>query len=215
MNALRTSVRCFAKYLHEAGVLAQNPARLVRRAVCSPPPPRALPPDEQRRLLAALEQADGVVAERDHALFHLLLATGIRLGSALTLRVEDMDLDARELVLRQAKNGRSDRVFLSRPIAAHLRRYIGGRTVGWLFPGRTGGPLCARQARVRLAVWLRKAHIRRAASPHSLRHTFATDLYRRTGDVLLVREALRHRSITSTLVYATADEGRVRRAIEA
>ncbi|MCC7172994.1 MAG: tyrosine-type recombinase/integrase, partial [Planctomycetes bacterium] len=48
---------------------------------------------------------------------------------------------------------------------------------------------------------------------HALRHSFATSLYRRTGDVLIVKEALGHRSIASTLVYAQADEGRVRRAM--
>src|SRR5262245_35719005 len=37
MNALRTSLRCFFRYLHEAGVVPQNPARLVRRAMCAPP----------------------------------------------------------------------------------------------------------------------------------------------------------------------------------
>ena len=61
--------------------------------------------------------------------------------------------------------------------------------------------------------WLEKAGIKRPASPHSLRQSFATDLYQRTGDVLLVKEALHHRSITSTLVYARVDEERSKRAM--
>ena len=63
--------------------------------------------------------------------------------------------------------------------------------------------------------WLKAAGIERPASPHSLRHSFARDLYRRCRDVLLVKEALRHRSIVSTLVYAQVDEERLRRAIGA
>ncbi len=62
-------------------------------------------------------------------------------------------------------------------------------------------------------MWLEKAGTTTAASPHSLRHSFATDLYRRTGDVLLVKEALHHLGIANTLVYARADEERVRRAL--
>src|SRR5262245_33516545 len=90
MNAMRTSLRVFFRYLHEAGEIGQNPARLVRRALCGVPPPRSLTPDEQARLLATL--AKGGCA-RDHALFHLMLATGIRVGSAVLLDIEHVDLD--------------------------------------------------------------------------------------------------------------------------
>jgi site-specific recombinase XerD len=69
-----------------------------------------------------------------------------------------------------------------------------------------------RHAERRFRVWVEKAGIRRA-SPHSLRHTFATKLYKRTGDVLLVREALCHRSISSTLIYARVDAERLRRVL--
>ncbi len=83
---------------------------------------------------------------------------------------------------------------------------------------RTPGPLTRqrvsrRQAQRRFAHWIEKAAITRAASPHSLRHRFAMAMYARTQDVLLVKEALHHRSITSTLVYARADETRLRRAL--
>ena len=52
-----------------------------------------------------------------------------------------------------------------------------------------------------------------APSPHSLRATFATHLYHHTGDIFLVKEALHHRSIASTLVYAKPSEERLRRAL--
>ena len=54
MNAMRTSLRVFFRYLHEAGEIGQNPARLVRRAICGTPPPRSLTEDERDRLLATL-----------------------------------------------------------------------------------------------------------------------------------------------------------------
>ena len=83
MNAMRTSLRCFFRYLHEAGVVPQNPARLVRRAICAPPPPRAFTDDERNRLLATLSAAQGFEAERDYAIVDLLLATGERLDPRL------------------------------------------------------------------------------------------------------------------------------------
>ena len=104
-------------------------------------------------------------------------------------------------------------MFLGQALREHLREYLRGRSSGPLFADRHGERLTGRHVHRRLSQWLEKAGIKRPASPHSLRHSFATDLYQRTGDVLLVKEALHHRSITSTLVYARVDEERLRRAM--
>src|ERR1043166_5182365 len=80
-NAMRTSIRCFAAHLHQSGLIANNPARLLRRARCAPPPPRALRDDEQQRLVTALAAANGPEARRDETLVHVLLGCGIRIGS--------------------------------------------------------------------------------------------------------------------------------------
>ncbi|HKX45928.1 MAG TPA: hypothetical protein VJP77_04450, partial [Planctomycetota bacterium] len=92
-NALRTSLRCFFAYLSDAGIIEQNPARLIRRARCASPPPRALSRGEQEKLLAAMAAASGPGAERDHMLFALMLATGLRLGSAVAVERRDVDLE--------------------------------------------------------------------------------------------------------------------------
>jgi integrase/recombinase XerD len=207
-NALRTSVRVFFRYCHEAGFVAQNPARLVKRAICGNPPPRALTEDETRRLMATLAEGEGPEAERDHALFHLMLATGIRLGSAISLDVEDVDLDAGQLYLRTMKGDRREVVYLGRAIRAHLRRFISDRTTGPLFVGIHGGRISDRHAQRRYREWIQKAGIARASSTHTLRHSFATSLYRRTGDLLLVQQALCHRSIASTVIYARVSRAR-------
>src|SRR5689334_16892405 len=79
LNAMRTSIRCFAAHLHDAGLVGANPARLLRRARCTPPPPRALHPDEQKRLLQVLAKAKGREVARDRMLVELLLGTGMRI----------------------------------------------------------------------------------------------------------------------------------------
>jgi site-specific recombinase XerC len=143
-------------------------------------------------------------------------ATGIRVGAAVALDVEDVDLEAGEVLLRETKGNAPTRVILGRRIQEHLRRYFGDRSHGPLFQGHGGRRITARHTARRLGQWLAKAGIRMPASPHVLRHSFATSLYRRSGgDLLLVKEALRHRSITSTLVYARADEDRLRKALGA
>ncbi len=64
-------------------------------------------------------------------------------------------------------------------------------------------------------MWLKVAGIRGTSGTHALRHSFATRLYRKSRNVLLVKQALGHRNIESTLVYAQADESQLRRALEA
>jgi site-specific recombinase XerD len=80
VNALRGSLRGFFRYLHEAGHVPQDPTRLVRRALCGRPPPKTLSEPEQERLLFTLANADGPEGQRDSAMFHLMLATGLRVG---------------------------------------------------------------------------------------------------------------------------------------
>ncbi len=210
MNCLRSSLRTFFGYLHRAGVITTDPARMVRRALCSPPPPRGLSHAERDQLLRTLASAQDSLAERDHALFHFMLATGIRVGSVVAIVTEDIDLERGEVLLRTAKRGRSDRVLLGDQIREHIVRYLDGRTSGPLFPGRHGGRLTARHIARRLVRWVEHAGIDRVVSPHMLRHTFAANLYQKTRDVLLVKSALHHRSVASTLVYARPDEEALR-----
>jgi site-specific recombinase XerC len=212
-NCLRSSVKTFLGYCHWAGYIPNDPGRLIRRAHCSPPLPRSLSDDEQKRLLGALSTATGCEAERDHALFHLLLASGIRLGSALALDVEDVDLDRGEMRLRIAKGDQRERVFLGQAIMAHLGRYLAGRTTGPVFAARDGTRISPRHAQRRFAGWTAEAGIARKVSPHALRHSFGMRIYSKTHDLLLTKEALRHRSVASTLVYARADETRLRQAL--
>jgi integrase/recombinase XerC len=211
-NALRTSLKVFFAFVHAAGYSSTNAGRLIRWAITSGGPPRTLAEDDQQRLLETLAKAEGHEAVRDHAMFALMLRTGIRVGSTVGLNVDDVDLAAGEVLLH-TKGDRIERVFLGKEIAAHLRRWIGDRTAGPLFPTRDGRRLTSRQVARRLAGWLEAAGITRRASPHTLRHSFATALYRRTGDIRLVREALRHRSIASTLVYARVDGERLKAAM--
>jgi integrase/recombinase XerC len=212
-NALRTSLRTFFRYAHEAGYCRSNPARLVRRALCGTPPPRALSDDEAGRLLLALAAGVGPEAKRDHALFALMLGSGIRLGSALALETRDLDLERGELALRRTKGDVPTSVPLSRAVVAHLRSYLQGRPDGPLFMGRDGRAMSARHTQRRLGIWCQRAGIQSRISPHALRHSFAIRIYRQTRDLLLVQQALRHRSIASTTVYARCDEGRLREVL--
>lgn len=213
LNAMRTSIRCFAKHLHDSGLVATNPARLLRRARCAAPPPKALHPDEQQRLREVLATATGPAALRDRMLIELLLGTGVRIGSALALDVPDIDLTHGEVALRTTKNDRPATAVLPALVAANLRAFLGDRREGPVF--MTGERrVSMRHTQRRLAAWLHKAGIR-GRSAHSLRHSFAMKVYSSTGDLLLTQAALGHASVASTTCYAKVDRARVRAVVGA
>lgn len=211
-NALRSSIRNFLRYVHQAGFTANDAGRLVRRARCSPPPPRAMTDDEQKKLLDALAAGTEPEAMRDHALFHLMLATGLRLGSAIGLDVEDVDLSATQISVKRAKNDAPDIVYLNDSIKAHLTKFLVGRTTGPLFLAN-GKRVSMRHIQRRFSQWLAKAGIPARLSPHCARHAFAMRLYAKTADLQLVRAALNHRSIASTTIYARTSVERIRAAL--
>lgn len=213
VNALRSSLMGFFGFCRDAGFAPEHAGRLIRRARCGTAPPRGLSEEDQRRLLDTLASALGPLARRDHLLFHLLLASGVRLSSALALRACDVDLERGDLVLWNAKGQRTERVILGRAIREHLAGYLAGRPSGPLFPGSAGRPMSRRHAARRLRHWLRKAGCRGQTSPHGLRHSFGMAIYRQTRDLFVVKAALHHRSIVSSMVYAAADEQRLREVL--
>ena len=206
-NGLRSSLRTFFGFVHASGLVSSNPARLVRRARIGPTTPRGLTATERERLLAALDAARGEAGGRDKMLFTMMLATGVRLGSALALDVADVDFGDRSLRLRTMKGGGAHTVYLPDAIAHELEAFVADRRSGLVFGG-----VGARQVRRRLAEACRRAGIR-VVGPHALRHSYALDLYQRTGDLPLVQAALGHRSLMSTTAYARASAGRVRAAV--
>lgn len=211
-NALRSSLKTFLTYLHAAGMTQTNPGRLIRRARTGEPPPKAISEADQRKLLAALAGANTDAERRDRVLFELMLRTGIRLGSALSLLVDDVDLDALELRLRHAKGDREQIVYLGTGIRDLLAGFIKGRS-GLLFTGQAGAQITSRHIQRRLHGWLARAGVSKRHSPHSLRHSFAVRLLKRTSNIRLVQQALGHRSIASTTAYLALPENDVRDAV--
>jgi integrase/recombinase XerC len=212
-NALRSSLRTFFAYVHAAGLASTNAGRLIRRARCAPPPPRGLSREEQTRLLDVLARATGEAGERDYVMFSLLLASGLRVGSAIGLDVEDIDLEQGEIRVRSSKGDQPFVTFINDRLVTLLRGHMGGRTEGALFSSRQGERISARQVLARLGYWCRRAGIQRRTCCHALRHTFAVALYQATGDVLLVQRALGHVTPSSTAIYARVDPERLRRAL--
>jgi site-specific recombinase XerD len=216
VNRTKTALRVFFRFLTDAGYIADNPARLIRSTPTDRRVPSYLSPDEAKRLLSAIPRSDGPVARRDHAMFSLLLGTGIRLGSLVALNADDVNLARRTVTIR-TKGGREEAVFLNARLRRLLGHYIeaaGAVDATPLFRSRSGGRLGPRQVQLRLKHWVKAAGIAKPVSVHWLRHSFATRLYSQTGDLRLVQRALGHRHIATTEIYARVEDKALRKALE-
>lgn len=219
-NRCRAAVRAFFGWAESTGRLDVNPARHVRLQRVTRTPPAFLTDAEVRRLRKALTGRTGEQSKRDRVLIEVFLGTGIRLQELVELNVEDVDLDSKHLHIRKAKGGQPQVKFLNTAVRGLLRAYLAVRkrqgvdTCPALFLSQRGTRLSPRQVENRLQAWLEDAGIDKPITPHSLRHTFATRLYQRSGDLLVVQRALGHRQLATTEIYTHLVDAQLEDAIE-
>ena len=219
LHRFKAAVRSFFAWAEDTGQVAENPARSVTLRRLPRNTPSFLTEAEKRRLCKELRGRSSPLARRDRLIVELFLGTGIRLRELVDLDVDDVDLDAKHLRVR-AKGDVPQVKFLKSTLRTLLRAYLkerGRRANGEyraLFLSNRDSRLSERQVARRLDHWLRAARIDKKLSPHGLRHTFATHLYSRTGDVLVVQRALGHRDLSTTQVYTHLVDDALEEAIE-
>lgn len=219
LNRGRAAVRAFFAWALDAGLLSENPALGIHLQRAPRTLPAFLTDIEVRRLLKAVIERTSLLAKRDRVLIETFLATGIRLQELVNLDIADVDLDAKHLHIRRAKGGQPQVKFLNTRLRGILRGYLQwrkkqGESCPALFISQRGTRLSPRQVGYRFAHWLREAGIEKTITPHGLRHTFATRLYSRTGDLLVVQRALGHRNIATTEIYTHLVDGELEEALE-
>lgn len=204
-----SSLRRFFGWLEEEGRIHANPAAAVR----APRAARRLPDvpdvDQTGRLLDSVP-ADGPLALRDLALMELIYSAGLRLGEAMALDLEDLDLGQR--TVRVTGKGSRERIVpLGRPARDALTRWLAAAATvrapgeSAVFLSRRGRRLSARSAQARMAAWARRHGLGIRLHPHLLRHAFASHLLESSGDLRAVQELLGHASLSTTQLYTHLD----------
>lgn len=206
-------IRSFYRYL-ERQQLADSSAL---RAVKSPKLPRTLPrplseTDAARAILEAGQEEESWIAARNAALVTLLYGTGLRISEALSLKRGDAPLGEMLVILGK---GRKERAV---PVLAAVREAVdqyarvcpfeSGRA-GPMFVSRRGKPMSARDAQALMQRLRGRLGLPPSATPHALRHSFATHLLQNGGDLRAVQELLGHASLSTTQKYTEVEGSRV------
>jgi site-specific recombinase XerD len=206
---LRAVKRLF-DYLTAAGQLLVHPAEHIveiRRKDRLPPP--VLSVKQVKHLLAAPE-VQTPLGLRDRALLEVLYATGVRVGELEQALAADVDCAGRTFAIRHGKGARERVVPLGERASAFLERYLSeARPIlaqprpyeRALFLVRGARPLKQTQIRGILRLYQRRCHLRKAVTPHALRHACATHLLQAGADIRLIQELLGHARLDSTAIY--------------
>jgi integrase/recombinase XerC/integrase/recombinase XerD len=151
---------------------------------------------------------------RDRLILELLYATGCRVSELAAMNLTDLDLSARSIRVR-GKGGRERVAFYGAPAAGVLKGYLESRRALALARGREAGKaLLINRRGQRITVRgiqgivekaLRASGLPKPVSPHTFRHSFATHLLARGGDIRKVQELLGHANLSSTQVYTHLD----------
>ncbi len=219
-----SSVRAFSRFLVKRGVLAGNPAAAIRGPKKARGLPRALDVDDAKRLMeapaitgkttarrlsATEESRHGLLRLRDTAMLEVLYGTGLRVSEACALDLGDIDRDryATPMVLvRHGKGDKQRQVPLGRLADEALTAYLPARkglaaSGAALFVNAAGHRLTPRSVQRMVKQWSIAGGVHADATPHGLRHSFATHLLDAEADLRSIQELLGHASLASTQIY--------------
>lgn len=216
------SLRAFYKYLFSEGLIDSNTAALVPLPKLHEHAIIRLDIDEVARILDLAENGQGlpktyqkyhrVTQKRDLAMLSLFLGTGIRISECVGLNIDDFDFEQNAFVVTR-KGGKEVILYLSDEVADALKAYLAERTQIEALPGHEDAFFLSIQRRriTQRAVEnmvkkyaLIAAPLKKKISPHKLRSTFGTNLYRETGDIYLVADVLGHSDVNTTRKHYAA-----------
>jgi integrase/recombinase XerC len=208
-----SAVRSFFRYLGRRHGVEVTAIRLVATARARPALPRALTVDQARDVSDHVDQVSDnpALQARDIAFFSLLYGSGLRIAEALGLDVRDAAALRSSLTLTVTGKGSKTRIVPVLPavrtaIEAWLALHPNRQPDSPLFLGAHGKRLDAAVAQKVLRTYRRLAGLPEHATPHALRHSFATHLLASGSDLRSIQDLLGHASLSTTQRYTQVDD---------
>ena len=208
--------RAFARFLERNGKGKVGALSAVRAPKIGKTLPKPLAIAAAKRIsdtdLRDGEAREPWVIARDAAVLGLLYGSGLRISEALSLKRKDFS--KRAAITVTGKGNKTRMVPVLRQVAKLVADYIALCPIdlpadGALFVGTRGGPLSPRVVQLAMATLRGALGLPDTATPHALRHSFATHLLARGGDLRAIQELLGHASLSTTQIYTAVDSERL------
>ena len=201
------ALRAFFKYMNRQGILSHNPARLIATPRQEKRLPAVLTADDAQRLMnapAAPTSLHGETELRDRAVLETLYSTGIRASELIGMNHDDINRYDR--LIRIRGKGRKERIVPLGAVAlatidAYLDQKPRSENSSAVFVGPSGKRLTARTVQRILETYRKELGLQQKASPHTLRHSFATHMLESGADLRAIHELLGHASLSTTQRY--------------
>ncbi|MBR5029148.1 MAG: tyrosine recombinase [Bacteroidales bacterium] len=215
-----SGLRMFFHYLAIEEVIKENPTDMLDMPRHTRKLPDVLSNEEIDKILATfdLSREDD---SRNYVIIEVLYGCGLRVSELVNLRLSQLHLDE-ECLLIQGKGDKQRWVPINRHAIKLLQLYITGQrseieikpsNENYVFLSRRGSKLSRQYIFMFIQTAVEKAGIHKTVSPHSFRHSFATELVRNGADLRAVQEMLGHESITTTEIYTHLDHQYLRDTI--
>jgi len=198
------AIKAFLGFLHREEYLKENLAQCLKRPKLPKQYPYVLNDEQVHNLLRACDVSTWT-GQRNYTMLLTFLDTGIRLAELIGLALRDVDLN-RGALLVHGKGGKDREVYMGRKLRKEMAKWLKVRGFypyeEHVFITKTGEPLKSRGVERIVERLARKAKIQGVrCSPHTLRHTFATNFIRNGGDVFTLQKILGHADIQTCMVY--------------
>lgn len=209
----RSALVQFFVYLERHDLIQKNPARLAIGMKLPPRrPPNYMTREERERILAVLSKRRSPRGRRNYALFALMFLTGLRVSEVCHLTVEDVDLDAAMLYVRNGKGRKDRRVPITPRLIRILRLWLPiraglvGAAAPWVFVHMWKHHKYGDRPLHPHAVWAQVQMkivplLGRKVSPHSFRHSYITHIWEESDNLRLAQHLAGHESIRTTSAY--------------
>jgi len=219
VNRRVASLKSFADFLQAAEITPDNIAKKV--SYLESPPQTAPDVLSHAQVLQLFKSIDRTrkLGIRDYAIIQLFVQCGLRLKELSEIQLVDIKITERAGILRipRGKGGKPREIPLNKTAREAIIEYLAARPriagVRHLFFSQKRKPLAPRSIQDLVKKYLKKAGVG-DFSCHSLRHLFATNLYNKHKDIVLLKEALGHKRLGTTLRYSHKTQKEIQQAME-
>ena len=193
LHRMISTLSSFYRYLYVQGAVAADPMIRVERPRIKNQELKYLKHSQVIRLINTIEN------ERDRLIVRLIYATGVRVSELCSINIEDIDFEEHTIRVR-GKGDKIRTVFVDDETLEEIEHFIGNKIAGPLFPGQQGKHLSPRTVQ-----HIFRQYAPPGITPHKIRHSYASELYRRSKNLRVVQENLGHSSIKTTEIYLHTD----------